>query len=65
MQLLSSSLLTTHQASDLLGLQPATLKRWRVVGTGPKYIRIGRRTIRYRPADIKHFISQSNVEVGQ
>jgi len=65
MQSLYPYLLTTDQASDLLGLQPATLKRWRVLGIGPKYVRLGRRSIRYRQSDLKAFISLNGVEVGQ
>lgn len=53
----SSHLLTTHQAAQILSLQPATLKKWRVLGIGPKYFQIGRRTVRYRLEDVKNFIS--------
>ncbi len=59
MQLLTTSLLTTYQVSTVLGLQPATLKKWRVLGTGPKFVRVGKRTIRYRLADVKRFIADS------
>jgi predicted DNA-binding transcriptional regulator AlpA len=58
-------LLTTDQASDLLGLQAATLKKWRILGIGPEYVRLGRRSIRYRQSDVRAFISQNHVEVGQ
>jgi predicted DNA-binding transcriptional regulator AlpA len=53
----SSQLLSTAQVSDLLNLQPATLKKWRMLGIGPKYVRVGRRAIRYRLADVKKFVS--------
>lgn len=57
MQLLTTSLLTTNQVSTVLGLQPATLKKWRVLGIGPKYVRVGRRAVRYRLADVKRFVA--------
>lgn len=57
---LSSQLLSTAQVSSLLNLRAATLKKWRVLGTGPKYIRVGRRAIRYRLADVKRFIADGS-----
>ena len=56
----SSQLLDTAQVSDLLNLRATTLKKWRVLGTGPKFVRVGRRAIRYRLADVKRFITDSN-----
>lgn len=53
----SSQLLSTAQVSNLLNLRAATLKKWRVLGTGPKYIRVGTRTVRYRLADVKRFVA--------
>jgi predicted DNA-binding transcriptional regulator AlpA len=55
----ASQLLDTAQVSNLLNLRAATLKKWRVLGTGPKYVRVGKRTIRYRLADVKRFIADS------
>ncbi len=65
MQLLTTSLLTTTQVSAALGLQPSTLKKWRVLGIGPKFVRVGKREIRYRQSDVKAFISHSNAEAAQ
>lgn len=53
----SSQLLSTAQVSSLLNLQAATLKKWRVLGTGPKFVRIGKRAIRYRLVDVKRFVA--------
>ena len=53
----SSQLLSTAQVSSLLNLRAATLKKWRVLGTGPKYLRVGKRTVRYRLAGVKRFIA--------
>jgi hypothetical protein len=55
----SSPLLDTVQVSSILNLQAATVKKWRLLGIGPKYIRVGKRTIRYRLADVKRFITDS------
>lgn len=32
-------LLTTPQAAEVLGVTPDTLRRWRMKGFGPKYVR--------------------------
>jgi len=39
-------LVATHQAAQILGRSPATLKRWRYQGIGPNYVEIEGR-IRY------------------
>lgn len=56
----SSQLLDTAQVSDLLNLRAATVKKWRVLGIGPRYVRVGRRAIRYRLVDVKRFLADSN-----
>ena len=45
-------LLTTTQAAPLIGVTPGTLENWRVSGTGPKFIRAGRKVV-YDPRDIE------------
>jgi hypothetical protein len=46
------------RVSEVLCCTPGTLARWRSVGIGPTYIRLGPRKVRYRPADVKDFIKQ-------
>jgi hypothetical protein len=36
----------------ILNMSPATLRNWRVNGLGPMFVRLSRRCIRYRPADV-------------
>ncbi|MGI6639026.1 MAG: helix-turn-helix transcriptional regulator [Desulfobulbus sp.] len=49
---------TTHfdqlQLADRWGLSPKTLERWRVLGTGPKFIRLPGKVI-YRLCDIEAY----------
>ena len=49
---------TTHfdqlQLAERWGLSPKTLERWRVIGTGPKYIRLPGKVI-YRLCDIEAY----------
>ena len=37
----------TNQLADLLGLSPVTLQRWRADGTGPDWIKVGSKAVRY------------------
>lgn len=61
------ALLTEQQAATLLNVNPRTLQKWRVKGGGPKFIRISRRCIRYRPRDIRdwaqHRVKSSTSEI--
>jgi hypothetical protein len=49
---------TTHfdqqQLADRWSLSPKTMERWRVLGTGPKYIRLPGKVI-YRLCDIEAY----------
>ena len=47
-------LIDTRQAAQLLSMAPVTLRQWRMWGTGPRYVKIGR-TVRYSKADIEAF----------
>ena len=44
--------LTTEQAAEYCNLKKKTLENHRYRGTGPQYIVVGPRTIRYRPQDL-------------
>lgn len=50
-------LLTEVEAAKMLGLQPATLRRWRSTGEPkqPDYVRIGR-AVRYRASECHSWI---------
>ncbi len=50
--------LTTREAAQLLGLQPCTLEKWRYEGNGPRSIKVGSRTVRYRREDLEVFVTQ-------
>lgn len=48
--------LTTEQAAQLAGLSRAAFDRRRARGTGPRYVKIGDRCIRYRRADVEAWL---------
>ena len=53
------TLLTPEQTASYLGTAPQTLANWRVVGRGPKYVRVGK-LIRYRLADIDNWLTSQS-----
>jgi predicted DNA-binding transcriptional regulator AlpA len=53
----SKALLTEKDVAATLGLKPATLRNWRVRGEGPRFVRLSRRAIRYRRADVDEWVA--------
>ena len=48
---------TTETAAHLLGMSAIALARWRVTGTGPKFLKLGR-SVRYRVGDLKTWMAE-------
>ena len=48
-------LLKTAQAAVALDVSPRTLERYRVVGGGPRYVKVGR-LVRYLPSDLERWL---------
>lgn len=46
--------------ADFLGLTVATLRKWRWLRSGPKFVKVGR-LIRYRKTDIDAWLDQQTV----
>ena len=55
---LRSPLLSEEEVAELLGLSPATLKKWRRNHRGPRYYRLGS-AVRYKREDLEAFVSES------
>lgn len=53
---LPTELLTTEQAAKFLGVSASFLERDRWAGAKVPFIRIGRRSIRYRQEDLNDFV---------
>ncbi|AQA05032.1 hypothetical protein BVC93_24450 [Mycobacterium sp. MS1601] len=56
-------LLTPQEVADYRGTTTAVLAQERFKGTGPKFIRDGRR-IRYRASDIRAYMDANTVETA-
>lgn len=46
------TLLTTAAAAERLAVKSSTLARWRRQGRGPRFLKLGRKTLRYRLGDV-------------
>ena len=46
------------EAAATLTLKVATLRNWRALKQGPRFVKLGKRTVRYRRADLAAFIAQ-------
>ena len=53
----AESLLSAKHAAKYLGIGPSTLAKWRVAGTSPKFVKMGRR-VAYRRGDLDAWIEE-------
>ena len=51
-------LLNSKKAAALLGISERTLERLRTAGEGPKYVKFGKGSVRYDPADLRAWINR-------
>jgi excisionase family DNA binding protein len=57
-------LLDETTAAEVLGVSPRTLGDWRRQGIGPRFVRMGRRLIRYARADVDAFVAAGREGAG-
>ena len=55
-------LVLTAEAARQLRVSVTGLRKWRREGTGPRYVRLGGRLIRYRQTDIAQWVEGNIVE---
>jgi hypothetical protein len=58
-QLMTMQLLTEKQVSTITAIPPGTLRRWRCVGEGPPYIKLGngpKARVKYDAVDILAYV---------
>jgi predicted DNA-binding transcriptional regulator AlpA len=56
-------LLTEREIARRLMVSSHAVRRWRAIGAGPPWIRIGKRLVRYSAAGLRRWI-ESQVEAG-
>ena len=60
-EFMNETLLIPREVAALLGVSIATLNRWRHVGCGPRWVKIGGTDMpryRYRPSDLAAWVEQ-------
>jgi predicted DNA-binding transcriptional regulator AlpA len=45
------TLLNEHDVARITGMSVATVRRWRLLGLGPKFLKLGA-AVRYKPEDV-------------
>lgn len=49
-------LMTTIETAEYLGVSWRTVQNWRALGIGPKFKRLGHKTVRYSKKDLDKFV---------
>ena len=55
-------LMDTHQMARRTGFSEVTLRRWRVLGGGPPFMRLGSRSVRYHPRHVEEWALDNLVD---
>lgn len=50
-------LINTKQAAELIGVSVASMKLYRAKGTGPVFVRIGHKTVRYTAESLRAWVA--------
>jgi predicted DNA-binding transcriptional regulator AlpA len=58
------ALLTEHHVADLTGLSVASVRRWRLLRQGPRYLKLGS-AVRYQPEDVSKWLASRPSGGGQ
>lgn len=58
------TLLNEHDVARIMGLSVASIRRWRLLRQGPKYIKIGA-AVRYKPEDVSAWLETRPTGGGQ
>ena len=61
---MDEALLREQEVSSLYRLSVPWLRRARVRGDGPGYLKIGQRMVRYRRSDVEQFLNGRRVATG-
>jgi len=58
-------LLSEREAGNVLGVTAIGMRKWRVKGLGPPWIRLGKRLVRYDPAALRRWIEEKAAEMSR
>jgi predicted DNA-binding transcriptional regulator AlpA len=55
---INDPILNPQQTADYIGSSVPTLQRFRTEGTGPRFIKLGKRRVAYRLSDIRSWLDE-------
>lgn len=50
------ALVNEHHVARLFGVSVATVRRWRLLGQGPRFVKVSGAAVRYRPQDLQAYL---------
>lgn len=54
----SDGALTEAEAAEYLGYTKAALNKWRVLGKGPRFVKVSAKSIRYMKSDLAQWLTE-------
>ena len=64
MDITLTTLMTEQGVAEAVSLSLATVRRWRLLGHGPAFIKLGS-AVRYRPEDVSRWVASRPVAGGE
>lgn len=61
METIKEDLMCTKAAAKRLGISHQTLEKWRSQNRGPRFFKVGSKSIRYRQSDLDAFLSDGGL----
>lgn len=52
----ADDLLRTKEAAERLRLSHRTMERWRTIGAGPRFVKLGAKSVAYRRGDLDRWL---------
>ena len=62
---MSDTLLNEAQTAELLAVAPGTLTDWRGQRIGPPWVKLEKRLVRYKRADVEKWLSDRTIDPGE
>lgn len=56
---IQSQMLDVHDAARLIGCSTSAMAKWRMAGTGPTYVKMGKRRVAYMVSDLETWLLES------
>jgi hypothetical protein len=58
-------LVDEREAAAILNVEVRTLRNWRALGKGPRFVKVGERMVRYRRCDLNAFVMHAEYDAAK